>query len=180
VRTLEDYSSLDRKALYRSAHSQLLANALILHQDGRLGIQLGHPLVHHGRGQDFGCQAQSRSGVYDRMEMTFMGTGISANGETPQMTVDSLCKSDSDLNHLDTVWIPAGQILQMKPEDQTLPTAEGVVVRLKSIPDQWPEDWVLWSVRFYRTNNPENSMTIDNNQLRKDRPHMLSLQWKAQ
>ena len=91
VRSLSDYSSIERKALYRSAHTQLLASAEVFKRDGQIGIQLGHPLLNRmSGGKEFGCQVQDHSGVFDRIEIIFMGTGISEGGAAPRVVAEDL------------------------------------------------------------------------------------------
>jgi hypothetical protein len=56
---------------------------------------------------------------------------------------------------------------------------DGVKVSFDSIPNQWPENWVLWTVRFYREDTPEEAMVIDAAMLKQGRANLLSFDWKA-
>lgn len=183
IRSLGEYSSIDRSALYRAAHTQLLAHAKIFNEAGRMGVQLGHPLMSRkGGGREFSCQVQDHSGVFDKIELVFVGTGVAGAGDPPRMIVVSKCKSEHNLNQLETLWIPTQEILDSPARDRefVIPSAEPVTVRLESIPDQWPDSWVLWSVKLYRDGQPEQAMLINTNQLRQARPKLLSLDWKTQ
>lgn len=181
VRSLVDYSSMERKALYRSAHNQLLEHAEVLKRDGFIGVRLGHPLVNRkGGGKEFGCQVQDHPGVFDRIEIKFIGTGISESGEPARMTVEAHCQSLNDLNLLDVIWIPVSDIFASEPKDTEIQSYgdNPVLVRMESIPNQWPENWVLWSIRLYSNDNPDNVLVLDTPLLKEARPTLLSFDWK--
>ena len=97
------------------------------------------------------------------------------------MIVDARCWSQQDLNHLETVWIPMKSILQSQPRDQkfVFGSENTVKVYFESIPNQWPENWVLWNVRFYREDAPEQSLNLDASLLKQGRPGLLSFDWKS-
>jgi hypothetical protein len=182
VRSLREYSSLDHEALYRSTQAQLMAYAELIRDEGYLGLRLGHPLMTGaGGGKEFGCQVQDHSGVYDRLEVTFVATGISENGELPHMTVDARCHSDSDLNRLDTIWIPLAQILQNPVRDGDIDLGGENMSRLyfEHMPDSWPENWVIWSVRLYREDGGATPLQFDARQLRAAETKLMSFDWKA-
>jgi hypothetical protein len=132
-------------------------------------------------GREFGCQVLDHSGAYDRLEMTFMGTGISEGGESPKMIVDANCRSQKDLNQLEPVWIPMDALMQNPAKNQTYDVGGESALRisLQSMPDQWPENWVLWSVRFYREDSPDEALVVDANMLKQARAKLLSFDWKA-
>ncbi len=183
VRTLNDYSSIERKTLYRSAHTQLLANAEVFRESGRIGIQLGHPLLSRkSGGKEFGCQVQDHSGVFDHIEIVFIGTGISEGDHPARMIVDSRCHSLKNLNLLETVWIPMQDIVNSEPKDQEMQVFgdDPIMVRLEEIPSQWPESWTLWTIRLYSENNPDESLALDTPLLKQARPKLLSFDWKAE
>lgn len=182
VRSVLDYSSIERKALYRSAHTQLLANAEVIKRDGYAGIKLGHPVLSKGQGSKaFGCQVSGYDGMFNQIEITFVGVGISEGGVQPRMVVDAPCRAQKDLNYLETVWIPMSSILASEAKDQELHIfgSSPINVRLADIPSQWPQDWVLWSIRLYRDDNPEASFMIDASALKEARPKMLSFDWHS-
>jgi hypothetical protein len=182
VRSLLDYSSFDRKALYRSAQAQLLAPAEVVLRDRYVGLRFGHPFVTRaGGGKAFGCQLKDHSGVFDHIEITFIGTGITDSGEPARMTIDSPCRALQDVNHLETVWIPMGDIFASPARDQELQTYgdQPVTVRLEQIPAQWPQNWVLWNIRLYSEDNPDRSLVLDTRRLKEARPTLLSFDWPA-
>ena len=183
VRSLHEFSALDQKALHRSVEAQLLAYAEIYKDQGLLGVQLGHPLLTgKNGGKEFSCQVQDVSGVYDRVEIVFVGTGVSQGGGSPRMIIDSRCHSEGNLNQLDTVWIPMQTVLLSQPKDQAfeLPGENSVKLRFENIPDGWPENWVMWNVRFYKESNPEESLVMNAEMLKLGRPTLLSFDWKVQ
>ena len=180
VRSIKDYSSVDRRQLSASLNQQLLKTAKLQKLNGYMGVTLGHPLLKRAKGGgEFACPVQGRAGVFDRVEMVFMGTGISESGSPPLMVVEGQCRPGKDLNQMRTIWIPMDTILRSAAHDQELQIFEDqpVTVRLQQIPGQWPENWVLKSVKLFRDGNREDSMMVDSAQVREAAPKMLSFNW---
>jgi hypothetical protein len=94
------------------------------------------------------------------------------------MIVDAACRSEHNLNQLNTVWIPMKTVMSHAPKDLKF-DFDGVKVSFDSMPDQWPENWVLWTVRFYRDDTPEEALVIDAPMLKQGRADLLSFDWKA-
>jgi hypothetical protein len=183
VRSITEYQAIDHKALFRTVQSQLMAFADVQKHDGVLAVQLGHPiLTGKNGGREFGCEVQDHTGVYNRVQLVFMGTGVSESGEAPTMTVDARCRSERDLNRLEPIFIPMNLVLQNAPKNQKLNYGgtDGVQISFDAMPGSWPENWVLWTVRFYRADAPEESMTVDAQQLKQGRAQLLSFDWKLE
>jgi hypothetical protein len=121
---------------------------------------------------------QDRTGVFDHIELTFIGTGVSEGGEPARMVISAPCHSVNDVNRLDTVWIPMKTLMDLAPKDQEMDFYgdNPVQVKLEAIPDQWPRNWVLWNVRLYREDSVE-SLTLDAPVLKAVRPTLLSFDW---
>jgi hypothetical protein len=184
VRTAHDYTPVDRQALGRSVHEQLMSMAATSRQDGNVGVTLGHPLVARpegGGGREFACEVAGHGGIYDHMEITFYGTGVSDNGDEPHMVIDADCEASAQLDVLNPVWIPMGEIVRTSPRDQEFQVSgpHPTRIRLEHIPGVWPESWVLVSVRFYRQDTPDESLLVDAQHLREGGPTLLSFDFKA-
>jgi hypothetical protein len=187
TRTQQDYTAMDRHALSRSVHEQLMAEAKALRNDdeGQVDITLGHPLVARpeGGGRDFACEIQGHVGVYNRMELTFYGTGISENGEEPHMVIDTTCSAAHDqLGALEPVTIPMQDIVSAAAKDQELQVSgpHPAIIHLQNIPARWPQNWVLTQVRFYREDDPDQELTLDARHLREAGVPLLSFDYKTQ
>lgn len=185
VRASKDYTPMDRQVLFRSVHEQIMAEAQTKTLGGDVDVTLGHPLVASpdGGGRDFACEVKGHSGVYDRMELTFYGTGISDNGDEPHMLVDTACASSGGtLGTLDTITIPMQDITSAEPRDQELQVSgpHPAMIRLQHIPGQWPENWVLTNVRFYREDDPDQQLNLDARHLRETGTNLLSFDYKIQ
>ena len=181
VRSLQDYSAFDRKAMFASIHEQMLQEASLVRQQDMLAITLGHPLFKKAGGTgDFACAANGRPGLFDRVEMTFVGTGISESGEQPVMIVDAKCSSGDSLKDLRTIWVPMQEIINSEPKDQELQYFgdQAVNIRLSQIPGQWPDAWALDSVRMFRDGNPDESYTLDSALIREARGAAFTFDWK--
>ena len=182
VRSMSDYSAIDHMALNRTAQAQLMAYAQVLKDGGQLGLQLGHPiLTTSDGGRSFGCQVADHSGAYDRIQLTFVGTGISEGGEAPKMVIDADCRSEKNLNQLETIWIPMDDVLRNASKDQTfdLGGENQIQLSFESMPSQWPENWVMWSVKFYKEEAPDEGYTLDASLLKQARAQLLSFDWKV-
>lgn len=182
VRSMRDYSAIDRKALFSSVHRQMLEGAKLIKQQGQMALTLGHPLMKTAERNEFACPVEGRPGLFDRVELTFTGTGISESGHQPMMTIESKCGSGGNLSELETIYIPMQDILAAGAKDQELLTTgdHPVLVKLEHIPGEWPVGWVLSTVRFYREGSPEESMTIDSEKMRDttETGKLLSFDWK--
>jgi hypothetical protein len=185
VRSIHDYSALDRKALFTSIHKQMLKEARLEKKQGYIGLTMGHPLFKRGIGtSDFACSVQGRTGMFDHIELTFMGVGISEGGEPPTMTVTTPCVPGKTLNRLQTIWVPTDEIFKNPAKDQELKlnSDQPMTVSLKQIPNQWPEQWVLWSVRLFNEDKSkgksDDSYLIDAAKIREASAKTLSFEWK--
>lgn len=183
VHNLKDFSRLDAKSLSRAAHDQVIANAEILKKQDAVGIKLGHFLTRSPDGKrEFACDVESRSGVYNRISMTFMGLGISDSGEVPKLIVEADCKASMDLDWLETVWVPMTQISKLGGSDQEYNTydANHVSVQVEHMTADWPENWALTNVRLFHANNPDESMIVDTNKLPFESKQKFTFEWKLQ
>lgn len=179
VRSLRDYEPVDQKSLSDSAQRQLLADAKLVKTDGYLGIHLGQILVRGENGiREFACSVQGREGLYDRIELTFMGEGIAEAAGPGKMIVDAKCASESNLNRLDTIWLPMDEILALSPKDHDLQSRgeEPTFIKLQAIPSQWPETWALYSIKLYRRSDTDSQLKIDASDLMQVR--RLIFDWK--
>ena len=184
VRSVRDYSAIDHRAIYRKAHEQLLAGAELIKRDGQLGVVLGHPLVSRPEdgSREFACHVPGQPGAFERVEITFYGTGITDNGRSPYLVIDTNCSAAVQIDRLATIWIPMQDIVKSTPRDQELqiPGSTATWIRLKNIPDQWPENWTLWSVRFYRPDAIDESLIADAIHLREGLASaLMSFEWRA-
>lgn len=180
VRLLSDYAALDRGALTNEVHQQLVGAAELIKQDGNLGIRLGHPLLQlRNGGYDFACAVQGRRGVYDRIELTFWGIGITESGHPPEMVVETACRTDEDLNRLATLWLPMSEILANPAKDQQLEFYDDqpLTIRMEQIPGEWPESWVLTRIRLFRESNPTRGLEIGASLIKEARSKIISFEW---
>ena len=181
VRSIKDYSAVDRTALFASVHRQMIAGAHLIKQPDSMGLTLGHPLMKSATGRDFACAVDGRPGLFDHVELTFIGLGISEAGRQPKMTIEADCRGGGNLSELGTIWIPMREIVAANAQDQELQIygENPVTVRLEQIPGEWPATWVLWNVRLFREDNPEESLVIDSGKIRESGAKMLSFDWTA-
>jgi len=181
VRTLSDYSILDRQALSRTPPVQLLHDARLFKDDFSIGLQLGHPLLNRAGGlRAFGCEVRDHSGAYDRIELRFVGQGVGEAGEPARMSVTAPCHAKENLNRLDTIWVPLAEVYRRPATDQEFEVGgpSPVSVRLEDVPAVWPESWVLMSIRLFREDDQEPPLILDTDELRQARPQLIEIDWK--
>jgi len=180
-RSMRDFTALDRKALTSSVHKQLLASAKVTEKNGYMGVTLGHPLFKRAKGTgEFACPVQGRAGVFDRVELTFLGVGVSDSGQAPIMLVEAECHTGNNLNEMRTIWIPMKSIHRSVAQDQEMQLFgdQPVTVRLQKIPGAWPDSWILQSVKLFRELNPEENLTVDAKGVRDANPRLLELSYR--
>lgn len=179
VRSLRDYSSVERRTLLHSVHRQMLEEAKFVAKDGYVGLYLKHPMMRSERGLDFACSVGGRPGLYDRIELTFIGEGISESGSQPRMLVESECTPGNRIDDLSVIWIPFRDIITAPAKDQEMQIFgdHPVTLRLEQIPDSWPNRWVLWNVRLFRQANPDDHYVIDSNKIRQSNAKLMSFDW---
>jgi len=173
VRSLNDYSEVKRDSLYKSAHRQMLDEAEVERRDGHVGLHLGNPLMkNESGGSMFACKVRGREGLYDRIEMTFTGVGVSESGHNAEMVVETPCEAASEASLLSTIWLPMNEIQAGSPSDRSL-TFESLSVKLTHVPSVWPENWVLSSVRVFHREGANPELRVEGAKMREARQSLL-------
>ncbi len=176
VRNSADYSEMSYRNLGASVEEQLVSEAEVEMREGAAGIYLGNPLLRAAEGLEFACQVKDRAGIYDRVELSFMGTGISTSGETAELIVEAPCESRDIAWALEPIWIPIRQIVSQPAKDADYQT-EGehpVKFHLRHMPDEWPPQWVLARVKLFRSDDEEVFLEIDAQKMRSARASLLT------
>lgn len=171
-------SPVNRRAVGASVFAQLIGDAELVKKDGSIGIFLGNPLLKTQSGNEFACRVKGREGLYDRVEMSFMGVGISTSGDTPEMIVEAPCESLDESTRIAPIWVPVKQIFATPAADADFKT-EGdhpVNIRVRNIPDDWPPQWVLSRVKLYRADDGEYFLEAGGADMKNARPSLLSFE----
>jgi len=181
LRKPADYVPISNQTFTMSSAQQLMEFAQIFKQEGVVGLRLGHPLIPHaqGGGLELACEAEGRAGSFTHMEVQFWGTGASSHGDKPTLTVNLPCRVSSDIAALEILWIPMKFIVSQPVQDMELqnPLGSPGVFRLENMPDVWPENWLLWSVRFYREDDSDATFEIDAAEMRETSHGLISFDW---
>jgi len=154
VKNLSDYYPVSNKFLRKPIAEQLFDNVAFVNRESEVGVQVGNFLTTDESGnRRFACQTENRGGVFDRVELSFVGIGVSDNGNIPKMTVNSTCAAEDDLTTLSPIWIPMGDIYQAEPKTQELhfPEFGSTAVHFENLASSWPEKWALVKVRLYNS-----------------------------
>jgi hypothetical protein len=127
-------------------------------------VQIGNFLITNSEGKRrFACQTQNGGGIFDRMELSFVGEGVSDNGNIPKMTVISNCSAEDDLTILSPIWLPMGDIYQAEPQSQELhfPEFGSTAIHFENLASSWPERWSLVRVRLYNSNTDATGLVFE-------------------
>ncbi len=176
IRNSSDYSEVSHRNLGAPVEAQLVSEAEVAVREGAVGIYLGNPLLRTTEGLEFACQVKGREGVYDRIEMSFMGTGISTSGDTAELIVEAPCEAGEQAWALAPIWIPIKQIVSVAAKDADYQTdsEHPVTIHLRHVADEWPPQWVLSRVKLFRADDDENFLELDAQKMRVARSALLS------
>lgn len=154
VKNLSDYYPVSNKFLRKPMEEQLFGNVAFVSRQNELGVQVGNFLTFDSSGnRRFACHTENRGGVFNRVELSFVGVGVSDDGRIPKMTVNSNCAAEDDLTTLSPIWIPMGDIYQAEPKTQELhfPEFGSTAIHFENLASTWPERWALVKVRLYNS-----------------------------
>jgi hypothetical protein len=163
VKNLNDYYPVSNKYLQKSAQEQLFDGIRFMNRQNELGVAVGNVLLPDQMGgRHFACSAQNRPGIFDRVELSFVGVGVSDNGVIPKMIVDSSCEAEDDLSSLSPIWIPMSEIYQAEPKTQELqfPEFGSTAIHFENLSSTWPERWTLVNVRLYHSSNKSPALLL--------------------
>lgn len=164
VKNLSDYYPVSNKFLRKPISEQLFGNVAFVNRESELGVQVGNFLTTDADGnRRFACQAANSGGMFDRVELSFVGVGVSDNGNIPKMTVNSNCAAEDDLTVLSPIWIPMGDIYQAEPKTQELhfPEFGSTAVHFENLASSWPEKWSLVKVRLYNSASGSTEILLE-------------------
>lgn len=181
TRSIKDYSAFSRQALFVPVPDQMMSPSQVWLKEGSVGLKLGHPLLKNDSGGgEFACALRGSPGVFNKVELTFTGTGISSSGDQPQMVVEVDCVPSEKLTELNTIWIPMQEIAKRPAQDQDFQLfgEQPLHVRLINIPGEWPTGWVLSNVRMYDESAPTFSLTVDSARMRESGKKLLSFDYQ--
>jgi len=164
VKNLNDYYPVSNKYLRKSAQDQLFEGVRFMNRENELGVGIGNILLPDTLGhRHFACAGQSRASVFDRVELSFVGVGVSDNGVIPKMIVDSACEAEEDFSSLSPIWIPMSEIYQAEPKTQELhfPEFGSTAIHFENLASTWPERWTLVKVRLYNSSAKASPLLLE-------------------
>lgn len=177
VKSLEDYYPVSNKYLQKAAEDQLYDGVRFMARQNELGVGIGNVLMPDAFGRHhFACSAPAHAGIFDRVELSFVGIGVSDNGAIPKMKVDSTCAADDELLSLSPIWIPMADIYQAEPKTQELefPEFGTTAVHFENLASTWPERWTLVRVRLYQSHSGASELFLEPKRASSDH---LSFDW---
>lgn len=147
-----DFSNLNGDNLTRATHARLLEGLNVVTAGEATGLELGSFMAKNISGQ-----AVNVCEVYNRVELQFLASGMSVNGEPPKLKVQGDCQPSDYLNRISPLMIPFGKILDAPVKDQVFKGENDPTLQftLENVSDSWPHTWVLNSVRLYNAQGAE-------------------------
>jgi hypothetical protein len=180
VRSISDYSEMDRSVFGLSVHDQLLKYAVVEEQSGTLALHFGNPLISLEDGSKaFACRIRGRDGLYEYVTMIFEGVGVTDNGESPNMILTSTCSAEGRVAHLDPILLPKTKLLAGPARDFSLELNDQNRSRVvfKNL-HEWPPQWALSKVRFSAADSGATELVVEAADEALAGKKVLSFDWK--
>ena len=99
---------------------------------------------------------------YNRIALEFQAEGVATSGNRPAMTFEGPCHYSSEpmAKYIQAFEIPGSIFEREKPEDFNVLVGQEnqIWVRVTDVPDFWPEEWVLSSVKFFQSEKPDEDL----------------------
>ncbi len=155
VQKFAQFSELKGQPWNLLSRDRLLADTFPIKDEQRTGFVFGHFITQDSEGKKyFACD------LYNKVELNFVAEGVMEAGEFTKMKVLAPCHASKDLNTLEPVWIPQGEILKQSPSPfLALDFPSDVHVSFSNLTSQWPHEWVLQEVRLMQDQTPGPSQT---------------------
>lgn len=166
IRGLRDLSSLKGASLSSAAEFHFFKESELKKTKQGIEIFLNQFVMRdESGGRNFVCQVEGRPGVFDRLEVTLEGIGISEAGKIPRIIVETDCKSLPDSKTIGQIkiFLPMEKLYGLAPKDQDLSFYDETNTQLRVVQmvSEWPRDWVLKSVRYFDSKAPEKMLSLD-------------------
>lgn len=169
-----DFSHLEGRALQMASQKRLLAEAQILKEESRIGIELGHFITKNQRGsQILACH------LYDQVQLSFVSADMAVAGKPTRLIVTAPCSSGADVNHIETIWIPMASIMADRPGDRELQIMhpQELNIKIENSGDQWPQAWSLDSVRLFNKLDESKQIEVTAERVRHLLPKPIAFSW---
>lgn len=182
IKGLRDLSSLRGTSLSTAAESQFMSQSLIEKTKEGLEIALNQFVMRDSQGKrNFVCQVEGRPGVFDRVEVTLIGLGISEGGKLPKLTIETDCKSQPNPKFIGPIkiFIPMAKIYELRPVDQDLNfyDEQNSFIRISQMPSEWPGEWSLESIRYFNSKSPQEMLTLLTPEKKSPSKGAFTLKW---
>lgn len=170
-----DFSGYEGSALHLAMKNRLLSGAKVIYENNDVGVEFGHFVVKALDGnKEFACQR------YGQIVLQFQGEGMSIAGEPSIMEVQGACEISSDVNSIAAIWIPVSRIRGEPVSDGEFDFREGrpVKVTFSNVSDQWPNLWMLKSVKLVDPSGKNSEVTIDSQELKSIEPKPFLVEFR--
>lgn len=174
VRQVYDFSSLTGAELVKAMKKRLLSGAVVVHENTRLGIELGHFAMAKATGEKIlACQE------FERVILHFEADGVAVSGKRPVMEVEGQCEFSADMTKIIPVFIPVNRILAEKVGDGEMQYRDErpVTLRFYGMPEEWPTRWLLTSVRLSHPGE-QKELLVDSSEVSQILGHPMMIHFK--
>lgn len=159
IRQSYDFTHLSGSALDYALRQRIVNDLEIVKADDSLTFTLGQFAFSSSDGQKFfGCD------YYQNIIIVLEAEGAAVSGDKPTIELSTPCLSSDDINKLKPIKFPYKQIKSERPQDgeMSLVTSAKINLRFNHLPDSWPEQWAIISIRF---ESPQYNLTVDRNDI---------------
>jgi len=145
-----DLSGFDGVALTRRMKFRLFETAGWIEDKNQHGLLLGNIKFKNSKENTLSlCEA------YPWLELVFQAEGVVVAGDSPKIVLRTPCKSESNSEMLDPIWIPWKKIVKLKPKVRDYKENNNTFY-FRSLDDFWPREWVLLELRLYPQDGGES------------------------
>ena len=128
--------------------------------------------------KNFVCRVEGRPGVFDQIEVSFRGTGISEAGKVPRLTVLAECFSSPSALKVGAirVFIPMKEITELRPIDQEV-VLQGAQIKITQMVSEWPLDWVIDGINYLNSTSNNSKLSLEMKKGEGPASKALSFSW---
>lgn len=169
-----DFSQLQGIDLFEASQKRLLSAAKVLTLHDMIGIEFGQFILRSENGdRTLACD------FYDRMRIKLLATGVAKGGESPELVIETPCRSSNNLAMMEPVMLPVNKFLAETPRDMDLsyPEFNGASYQFRNLTAQWPRRWEIKEVKLYQETDDKSSVLIDAFDGREQGIQPLSIKW---
>jgi hypothetical protein len=175
IQKVFDFSYLQGSAFQKAAKHRMFSSLDIVKKSDEVVIELGNFVLSNEKSEkEFAC------GYFDRFELIFEADGISADGDKPELSIESRCRVSENINQLVPVRIPMLKIATEEPgnaEYKFFDNEHPVTVKFTRTTSSWPRRWILTGIKLTHSKMPFRILVMNSYEMLAIRPKPVTMNW---